>query len=202
MTYTSRNTNTNTTTNTTETQTIYKRAVGVFERREDVEKAIRALKDANYDMGRVSLIARNVDEVKGAEEITEKHGNEAKEGAGIGAVTGTVLGGLGGLLVGLGALALPGIGPVIIAGELATLGTTAAGAGVGAVAGGLVGALAGMGIPEEKAKIYEQRVKAGDYLLMVCGDRDQVHHADEIMHKYNTHEFGIFDASDIKQKIS
>lgn len=183
---------------TTEKNALFKRAVGVFERREDVEKAIRALKDANYDMGRVSLIARNVSDVKGAEEITEKHGNEAKEGAGIGAVTGTVLGGLGGLLVGLGTLAIPGLGPVIIAGELTTLATTAAGAGVGAAAGGLLGALAGMGIPEEKAKIYEKRVKAGDYLLMVSGNDDQVRHADEIMHRYNTHEFGIFDASDVK----
>jgi hypothetical protein len=183
---------------TTEKTALFKRAVGVFKNREDVEKAIHDLKAANYDMGRVSLIARNVDDVKGAEEITEKHGNEAKEGAGIGAVTGTVLGGLGGLLVGLGALAVPGLGPVIIAGELATLGTTAAGAGIGALSGGLVGALAGMGIPEEKAKIYEQRVKAGDYLLMVSGNNDQVRHADEIMHKYNTNEFGIFDASDVK----
>lgn len=183
---------------TTERNALFKRAVGVFEHREDVEKAIRALKDANYDMNRVSLIARNVSDVKGAEEITEKHGNEAKEGAGIGAVTGTVLGGLGGLLVGLGTLAIPGLGPVIIAGELTTLATTAAGAGVGAAAGGLVGALAGMGIPEEKAKIYEKRVKAGHYLLMVSGNNDQVRHADEIMHKYNTREFGIFDASDVK----
>ncbi|MFP4009073.1 MAG: signal transduction histidine kinase (STHK), LytS [Spirulinaceae cyanobacterium] len=185
-------------TRTTERTALFKRAVGVFKNREDVEKAIRDLKNANYDMGRVSLIARNVSDVKGAEEITEKHGNEAKEGAGIGAVTGTVLGGLGGLLVGLGTLAIPGIGPVLVAGELATLGTTAAGAGIGAVSGGLVGALAGMGIPEEKAKIYEKRVKAGDYLLMVTGNDEQVRHADEIMHKYNIREFGIFDASDVK----
>ncbi|MEC4807181.1 MAG: DUF1269 domain-containing protein [Jaaginema sp. PMC 1079.18] len=183
---------------TTKKAALFKRAVGVFEHREDVERAIRALKNANYDMNRVSLIARNADEVRGAEEITEKHGNEAKEGAGIGAVTGTVLGGLGGLLIGLGALAIPGIGPVIVAGELATLATTAAGAGIGAVAGGLVGALAGMGIPEEKAKIYDKRVKAGHYLLMVSGSDEQVRHADRIMHDYNTREFGIFDASDVK----
>jgi hypothetical protein len=179
---------------------LYRRAVGVFERREDIEHAIRALKDANYDMNRVSLIARNVDDVRGAEEITEQtSGNEAKEGAGIGATTGTILGGLGGLLVGIGALAIPGIGPAIIAGELAALGTTAAGAGIGAAAGGIIGALTGMGIPENRAKVYEKRIKAGDYLLMVSGQEDQVRHAESIMNDYNTREFGIFDAPDLNR---
>jgi hypothetical protein len=78
--------------------------VGVFERREDAERAIRELKDANYDLNRVSFVAKNLEEVKGAREINEQSGNEVKEGAGIGATTGTVLGGFTGLLIALGAL--------------------------------------------------------------------------------------------------
>ncbi|ERT07506.1 hypothetical protein M595_2571 [Lyngbya aestuarii BL J] len=177
---------------------LYRRAVGVFHDRHDIEKAIRKFKDSNYDMDRVSLIARNIDDVKGADEIKDHgEGNEASEGAGIGAVTGTVLGGITGLLVGLGTLAIPGVGPALIAGELSALGTTAAGAGIGALGGGLVGALTGMGIPEERAKVYENRVKAGDYLLMVSGTGDQLDQAESIMRDCSINEFGIYDAPDL-----
>ncbi|MGB3531921.1 MAG: signal transduction histidine kinase (STHK), LytS [Microcoleaceae cyanobacterium] len=177
---------------------VYKRAVGVFRTREQIEKALQAFKDANYDMNRVSLIAKNLEDVQGAEEIVDNDkGNEASEGAGIGAVTGTVLGGVTGLLVGLGTLAIPGIGPVLLAGELSALGTTAAGAGLGALTGGLVGALTGMGIPEEKAKVYERSVKAGEYLLMVSGTADELARAEAIMSGHGISEFGIYDAPDL-----
>ena len=180
---------------------IYRRAVGIFKDREQIEQAIRKFKDSDYDMNRVSLIARNIDDVEGAEEISrdKKEGNEASEGAGIGAVTGTVLGGITGLLVGLGTLAIPGVGPALVAGELSALGTTAAGAGIGALGGGLVGALTGMGIPEEQAKVYENHVKAGDYLLMVSGTEDQLDRAESIMRDCGIDEFGIYDAPDLNE---
>ncbi|MGB7442533.1 MAG: histidine kinase [Coleofasciculaceae cyanobacterium] len=175
----------------------YKRAVGVFKRREDLEGAIRALKDANFDMDRVSLLARNVEDVEGAKEITETEGNEAKEGAGIGATTGTVLGGLGGFLIGVGLLAIPGVGPILAAGaEISALASTLAGAGIGAATGGIIGALIGLGIPEEKAKIYENRVKAGDYLLMVSGTDEDMRRVQSIMGDRHVEEFEIFEAPD------
>ncbi|MDY7020206.1 MAG: signal transduction histidine kinase (STHK), LytS [Cyanobacteriota bacterium] len=177
---------------------IYRRGVGVFKNREHIEKAIQKLKDSNYDMNRVSLIARNIDDVEGAKEIVENsEGNEAPEGAGIGAVTGTVLGGVTGLLVGLGTLVIPGIGPALLAGELSALGTTAAGAGIGALTGGLVGALTGMGIPEERAKVYESRVKAGDYLLMVSGTEDQLAQVESSMRDCNIADYSVYDAPDL-----
>lgn len=177
---------------------VYKRAVGVFKTREQIEKALQAFKDANYDMNRVSLIAKNLDNVQGAEEIIDSEkGNEASEGAGIGAVTGTIFGGVTGLLIGLGTLAIPGIGPVLLAGELSALATTAAGAGLGALTGGLVGALTGMGIPEEKAKVYEKSVKAGEYLLMVSGTQAQLDQAQSIMNGHGISEFGVYDAPDL-----
>lgn len=176
----------------------YRRAVGVFRRQEDLEDAIRALKNAGIDMQRVSLIARNIDDVEGAKEITEQHGNEAKEGAAAGAVTGTVLGGLTGFLIGVGLLAIPGVGPLLAAGvEISALGSTLAGAGIGAAAGGIIGALVGMGIPEEKAKVYDQRVKAGDYLLMVSGTEDSLRRIESIMRDRHVEEFGIYDAPDL-----
>ena len=87
---------------------------------------------------------------------------KAPEGAATGAVTGGVLGGIAGWLVGIGALAIPGIGPVVAAGALAT---TLGGAAIGAVAGGLIGALVGAGIPEEDARGYETHVREGRILI-------------------------------------
>jgi hypothetical protein len=170
------------------------RAVGVFKSREDVEHVISALKSDGYDMDRVSLLARNVDKVEGSEDL--QTGNAAAEGAGAGATTGTVLGGLTGFLIGVGVLAIPGIGPVLAAGaEISALGSTLAGAGVGAATGGIVGALVGMGIPEERAKAYEDRVKAGDYLLIVSGDGDRLNRVETIMRDRNVEEFEIFGGS-------
>ena len=179
--------------------TNYKRAVGVFEKRENVEDALRALKDNGFNMDDVSLLARDLEGVEGADEVTEKQGNEASEGAGIGATTGTVLGGIGGFLVGAGVLAIPGVGPVLAAGVgISEIAATLAGAGIGAAAGGIIGALVGLGIPEEKAKVYEDRIKAGDYLLMVTGTEDHVEKAASILRDRNIQEFEIYDAPDYK----
>ncbi|MFP5271709.1 histidine kinase [Coleofasciculus sp.] len=173
----------------------YKRVVGIFPKRENLQNTIQALKDGNFDMERVSLLARNIDDVEGAKEITEKHGNEAKEGAGIGATTGTVLGGVGGFLIGVGLLAIPGVGPILAAGaEIGALGSTLAGAGIGAATGGIVGALIGLGIPEERAKVYNERIKAGDYLLMFSGSDDRVERAASIMRDRHAEELEIFEA--------
>ncbi|MEQ9669399.1 histidine kinase [Coleofasciculus sp. G2-EDA-02] len=173
----------------------YKRVVGIFPNRENLQNTIQALKDGNFDMERVSLLARNIEDVEGAKEITEKHGNEAQEGAGIGATTGTVLGGVGGFLIGVGLLAIPGVGPILAAGaEIGALGSTLAGAGIGAATGGIVGALIGLGIPEERAKVYNERIKAGDYLLMVSGSDDKVERAASIMRDRHAEELEIFEA--------
>src|ERR1700761_7267180 len=100
---------------------------------------------------------------------------KAPEGATAGVTTGGVIGGTLGLLVGIGALAIPGIGPLLAAGPIVA---SLAGLGAGGVLGGVVGALAGMGIPEYEAKRYEGAVKGGGTLLSVhCDTSDQVHAA-------------------------
>ena len=173
-----------------------KRAVGIFKSHEHVENAIRAFKDNNFDMNDVFLLARNVDNVSGGREVNETHGNEASEGAGIGATSGTVLGGITGFLIGVGVLSIPGVGPILAAGaEIGALGSTLAGAGAGALTGGIVGALVGLGIPEEKAKVYEDRIKAGDYLLMVSGDDDTLRRTESIMGNNHVDDFEIFAAN-------
>ena len=101
---------------------------------------------------------------------TEKH-TKAPEGATTGGITGGLIGGTLGLLAGIGALAIPGVGPFIAAGPLmATLG----GIGVGAVTGGLVGSLIGLGIPEFEAKRYENRLKEGGILIAILVNDDHL----------------------------
>src|SRR3979411_2407187 len=104
---------------------------------------------------------------------------KAPEGTATGAATGGVIGGTLGLLAGIGALAIPGVGPLIAAGPIVA---TLAGAGAGGVVGGITGALVGMGIPEYEAKRYEGRVKEGGILLSVhCDDSKWVQRAKEIL---------------------
>ncbi|MBW4669840.1 MAG: general stress protein [Cyanomargarita calcarea GSE-NOS-MK-12-04C] len=173
------------------------RAVGVFSSRSEAEHALGELRDAGFNMDRVSVIAKDADrkgDVAGVE-TSDRVGNKADEGAATGAVTGSVLGGLTGLLVGLGTLAIPGVGPVLLAGEVATaLATTAVGAGIGAAAGSLLGALVGLGIPEERAKIYSDRVSRGDYLVIVDGTDAQIRQAENVLTNRGIQEFGIYNA--------
>jgi hypothetical protein len=110
-------------------------------------------------------------------------------GAGVGAGIGAVLGGLGGLLVGLGALVIPGIGPVIAAGPLAAALSGLAGAGIGAVAGGvtggLLGALVDMGLPEEEAQYYTEGIRRGGTLVTVQSADHMADQARDVMNRYN-----------------
>ena len=171
----------------------YKRAAGLFYSREEAESAVRSLKQAGFDMDRVSVIAKDANSVAG-HETTEEIGNKADDGAAAGALTGGTLGGITGLLVGLGTLAIPGIGPILLAGAEATaIATTLAGAGIGAAAGGLIGALVGLGIPEEKAKVYSDRVGGGSFLVMVTGNGAEIDRAATIMRQNGVEEFDIYD---------
>ncbi|MBV9387869.1 MAG: general stress protein [Chroococcidiopsidaceae cyanobacterium CP_BM_ER_R8_30] len=173
------------------------RAVGVFSSRRDAEYALQELRDAGFSMDKVSVVAKDADRtdnIAGAD-VSKRVGNKADEGAGYGAAAGGTLGGIGGLLVGLGTLAIPGIGPIMLAGAAATtLATTAAGAGIGAAAGGLIGALVGLGIPEGRARVYNERVSQGDYLVIVDGTENEIRQAEAILQRQGIQEWGIYDA--------
>lgn len=175
----------------------HRRAVGVFPNRQAAEHALHELRDSGFAMDRVSVITQDADrrdEMAGAD-VRDRAGNKSDEGAKVGAVSGGALGGLTGLLVGLGTLAIPGIGPILLAGAGATaLATTVAGGAIGAVAGGLVGALVGLGIPEERAKVYSDRVARGDYLVMVDGTDAEIARAESILHRRGIEDYGVYDA--------
>ncbi|PLZ95453.1 signal transduction histidine kinase LytS [Fischerella thermalis CCMEE 5268] len=177
-----------------------KRAVGTFPNRQTAENALSRLRNSGFPMDRVSVLAKDIDrneQIGGASvrdkyEMTDRGDTEAQEGAGIGAVTGTVLGGIGGLLVGLEALLIPGAGPFLAAGTIAT---TLAGAGIGAAAGGLVGVLTGLGIPEEEARAYGERVSQGEFLVIVDGSEDEINRAGSILRDLDIHNWAIYDVS-------
>ncbi len=143
-------------------------------------------------MDRVSILAKDTErnEQIAGTQVRDTDDNEAQEGAGIGAVTGTVLGGVGGFLVGLGSLVVPGAGPFLAAGTLAT---TLAGAGIGAAAGGIIGSLTGLGIPEEEARGYSDRVSRGDYLVMIEGFGDEIERAGSILKNRGVRDWRIYD---------
>jgi uncharacterized membrane protein len=175
-----------------------RRAVGTFPNRREAEKALHELKNSGFLMDKVSIIAKDADNERDIADVEvedkEKFGNKADEGATAGAVTGGLTGGLTGLLVGLGALAIPGIGPIMLAGAEATaLATTLAGGAIGAAAGSLLGALVGLGIPEERAKVYNDRVSSGEYLVVVNGTEAEIERALAIFNRYGIQEWGVYD---------
>jgi hypothetical protein len=137
---------------------------GIYPTYASVESGVDALRTAGFRNTDISvLFPENV----GSKDFAHEKGTKAPEGAATGASGGAVAGGVLGWLVGIGALAIPGLGPFIAAGPIMA---ALAGAGVGGAVGGIAGALVGMGIPEYEAKRYEGRVREGGILLSVHSD--------------------------------
>jgi hypothetical protein len=161
--------------------------VALYDRMEDAQAVVSALKDAGFSGSDISLVAHDLEGKHGQTlvKVDEKHGGAAKGGA----TAGAVLGGIGGLLVGLGALVIPGIGPVIAAGPLAVgiaaLVGVGAGAVAGGVAGGLLGALAGLGIPHEEAQYYAEGVRRGGALVSVTADDSRIDQARRVLDQFH-----------------
>lgn len=155
--------------------------VGVFHERDDAREAIEALKEARFPADSISILSPDKQTTQA---MAEETGTHAGSGAATGAITGGILGGLGGWLVGIGALAIPGVGPFIAAGAFATaLGGAAIGAGVGAVAGALIG----MGVPKEEAEYYEGEVKSGRTLVTVRAD-GRYDEAQQILRRHRAYD--------------
>jgi hypothetical protein len=161
--------------------------VGLFDNREQAQSAVEQLRSINVAAGDISVAMRSDDETS-TESITDTGG--AGAGAVTGAVSGGLLGGLAGLLVGVGALAIPGIGPVVAAGPLAT---ALIGAGVGAATGGLVGALVDAGVPEEEARLYETGVQRGGVLVTIRVPDGQEGAARDILNSNGAHDLQTDD---------
>jgi uncharacterized membrane protein len=153
----------------------------LYDNATDAQNAVRDLVNNGFSRENISVVASNA-----AGEYAEYEGEVTPEGETLdGAATGAVLGGMAGLVVGLAALAIPGIGPVLAAGPLASaLVAAGVGAGVGAAAGGLIGALVDMGVDEEQATYYAEGVRRGGTLVTVQADDHRVDEAIDILDSY------------------
>ena len=151
---------------------------GIYPSYDSVEAAVDALRDAGFRSTDISVL---FPENQGTKDFAHEKNTKAPEGAATGASSGAVIGGTLGWLTGIGALAIPGLGPFIAAGPIVA---ALAGVGVGGAIGGITGALIGMGIPEYEAKRYEGRVKEGGILLSVhCDDSNWTKRAKEILER-------------------
>jgi hypothetical protein len=151
---------------------------GIYTTRRSAENGVEALKLEGFRNTDISVL---LPENEGTKDFAHEKQTKAPEGAAAGAGTGAVLGGTLGWLTGVGALAIPGLGPFIAAGPIMA---ALAGMGVGGALGGVTGALVGMGIPEYEAKRYEGRIKDGGILLSVhCDDSTWVKRAKSILER-------------------
>ena len=149
---------------------------GLYPGVERAERAVDQLVNAGFSNADVSVLMADT---QGSKDFAHEKQTKAPEGTTTGAAAGGTIGGTLGLLAGIGALAIPGVGPFIAAGPI--MGALA-GLGVGGAVGGLVGALVGMGIPEYEAKRYEGRVKNGAVLLSVhCDTSDEITRAKDLL---------------------
>lgn len=165
-----------------------KTVIGLFDNFAEAQRVVQDLVDSGFQREDISIVSNDANR----ERAVANGENVAAEGAGAGAVGGTVLGGALGLLVGAGLLAIPGIGPVLAAGPLAAaIGTTAAtvgagalGAGLGAATGGLLGGLVGAGVPQEEAESYAEGVRRGGTLVSVSAEDAMAGMARDIMRRH------------------
>ena len=150
--------------------------IGMLSTQDQAERIVVDLQGAGFGTNDISVLFPDKGTTR---EFAHEKQTKAPEGATTGAATGGVLGGIAGWLVGIGTLAIPGLGPFVAAGPIMA---ALSGATVGAATGGLVGALVGMGIPEYEAKRYEGKVRGGNVLISIhTDDRDRVRRAKDIM---------------------
>jgi hypothetical protein len=149
---------------------------GLYQTTMQAEQAVDRLMAAGFSSNDISVL---LPDNKSTKEFAHEKNTKAPEGTATGATAGAALGGTLGCLAGLGALAIPGVGPFIAAGPIMA---SLAGLGVGGAVGGLIGALVGMGIPEYEAKRYEGRIKEGGVLLSVhCDTSGEITRAKDLL---------------------
>jgi len=152
---------------------------------------VEQLKAAGFSANDISVL---FPDKTGTKDFAHEHHTKAPEGAAAGAGTGGLLGGALGWLVGIGALAIPGLGPFIAAGPIMA---ALSGAAAGAALGGIAGALIGLGIPEYEAKRYEGKIKEGHVLISVhTDDRTERSRAKEILERAGAED--IADTSEAR----
>ena len=159
-------------------------AYGIYPDRTSFENALDALRAAGFRNSDISAILPERDRT--TKDLAHEINTKTPEGVTAGAGTGAAVGGVLGWLVGIGAIAIPGVGPLVAAGPVVA---ALAGAGAAGATGGLVGGLIGAGIPEVEAKRYAGRIREGGYLISVhCDDSTWAKRAEEILEATGGHD--------------
>lgn len=175
------------------------RAMGVFLDREAAEDALNELKNSGFPMDKVSIISKNADEGEelGNVKTSDRIGNQNVESPTAVVADAATTATWGSVLVGLSSLAIPGLGIVIAAGSVgAALVTTLAGIGLGTIAtGNLVRAIADLGIPEEQARVYGDRLIAGNYLAIVDGTDEEIRRVEALLSNRGIQDWGVYHPS-------
>lgn len=149
---------------------------GIYQTRLQAERSVDDLRAAGFSTDDISVL---LPDTQSSKDFAHEKNTKAPEGTTAGVTAGGLIGGTLGLLAGIGALAIPGVGPFIAAGPIMS---ALAGLGAGGAVGGLIGALVGMGMPEYEAKRYEGRIKAGGVLLSVhCDTSDEINRAKDLL---------------------
>ena len=149
---------------------------GIYTTTNQAEAAVNQLMSQGFSGDDISVL---MEDSNSSRQFAHEKNTKVPEGTTTGATAGGVIGGTLGLLAGLGALAIPGVGPLIAAGPIMA---TLAGIGAGGTVGGMIGALVGLGIPEYEAKRYEGRIKDGGVLLSVhCSTSNEIDRAKEAL---------------------
>jgi hypothetical protein len=172
------------------------RGFGVFSDQQQAEQSLNQLKQSGFPMEHVSVVVKQADEGEQLSnvEVSDEIGDQNLSTP-LGVVKDTFAhSSWAFVLAGLTSLALPGIGPILAAGSLgAALVATTASTGVGALAtNNVVKALAQLGIPEEQARVYSDRLLQGDYLVMVEGNPDELHNAEEVFSNQGVQDWGLY----------
>ncbi|HEY7717069.1 MAG TPA: DUF3341 domain-containing protein [Candidatus Binatia bacterium] len=160
-----------------------KAVFGLVDNEFQAERVVEELRTGGFSNNDISVL---FPDKSGTRDFAHEQHTKAPEGAATGAATGGVVGGVLGWLVGIGTLAIPGLGPFIAAGPIMA---ALAGAGAGAAAGGLTGALIGLGIPEYEAKLYEGKIKEGNILIAVHSENsEETKRVKEIFERSGAHD--------------
>lgn len=153
-----------------------KTVVAIFDRHDSAEKAAREIKDQGLRTEDISIVAKQDDETEGTntQATMSTLGKPKNDNISDGVVTGGILGGLAGLLIGAGSMVIPGLGIVAAAGPITGLLS-------GAVTGGIVGGLVDLGIPENRSRQYETDIKAGKVLFSMKAEEDTINRVASIL---------------------
>ncbi len=160
--------------------------VGIVETQLQADSVVNELQANNVPSEDISVL---FPDTRGTHDFAHEHNTKAPEGAVAGVSAGGVIGGTVGVLAGIGALAIPGLGPLIAAGPLLA---ALSGAAAGAAVGGLAGALVGLGIPEIEAKTYEGKIRGGNILIAVHADDAKTEKtAKRILEAHAAHDIAV-----------